>query len=75
MDIMWMGMESGDNLFLNRRRTMAEAKKVYIEVFFKLDLDVRCSCLRTDEDITVCTEFTLEGKKESIRRNTMIPNF
>ena len=43
-------------------------KGLYVLAYRKLDLDVRRKCLRPDEDITICTEFTIDGKKESIRR-------
>ncbi len=41
---------------------------LYVLAYRRLDLDVRERCLRPEEDITVCTEFTIDGVKESIRR-------
>lgn len=41
---------------------------LYVLAYRKLNLDVRQRCLRPDEDITICTEFAVNGKKESIRR-------
>ncbi|MBD5461201.1 MAG: DNA helicase, partial [Lachnospiraceae bacterium] len=43
-------------------------KGLYVMAYRKLLLDVAGRLLRPDEDITVCTEFTVEGQKESIRR-------
>lgn len=43
-------------------------KGLYVLAYRRLDLDVRRRCLRPDEDITICTEFTVGGRKESIRR-------
>ncbi len=43
-------------------------KGLYVLAYRKLNLDVRQRCLRAAEDITVCTEFTVDGTKESIRR-------
>lgn len=44
------------------------AKGLYVLAFRKLNLDVRRRCLKPDEDITICTEFTIDGVKQSIRR-------
>lgn len=44
------------------------AKGLYVLAYRKLGLDVKQRCLRPDEDITVCLEFTLDGTKESVRR-------
>lgn len=41
---------------------------LYVMAYRKLLLDVAGRFLRPDDDITVCTEFTVEGQKESIRR-------
>lgn len=41
---------------------------LYVLAYRRLDLDVRRRCLRPDEDITICTEFTVGGMKESIRK-------
>ena len=43
-------------------------KGLYVLAYRKLGLDVKQRCLRPDEDITVCTEFTVDGTKESIRK-------
>lgn len=43
-------------------------KGLYVLAYRKLGLDVKQHCLRPDEDITVCTEFTIDGVKESVRR-------
>ena len=43
-------------------------KGLYVLAYRKLNLDVKNRCFHPDEDITVCTEFTIDGKKESIRR-------
>ena len=40
---------------------------LYVLAYRKLNLDVKRQVLRPDEDITLCTEFKVEGKKESIR--------
>lgn len=41
---------------------------LYVLAYRRLNLDVKERCLRPDEDITICTEFTIDGVKESIRR-------
>lgn len=43
-------------------------KGLYVLAYRKLCLDVKQRCLRPDEDITVCTEFTVDGTKENIRK-------
>lgn len=43
-------------------------KGLYVLAYRKLKLDVKQRCLRPDRDITVCTEFTVDGTKESIRK-------
>ena len=43
-------------------------KGLYVLAYRKLNLDVKSRCFHPDEDITVCTEFTINGNKESIRR-------
>jgi len=43
-------------------------KGLYVLAYRKLNLDVKQRVLRPDEDITICTEFTLNGTKQSIRR-------
>ena len=40
---------------------------LYVLAYRKLHLDVKRRVLRPDEDITICTEFTIDGKKENIR--------
>lgn len=41
---------------------------LYVLAYRKLKLDVKGRMLRRDEEITVCTEFTINGNKQSIRR-------
>ena len=43
-------------------------KGLYVLAYRKLHLDVKKHVLRPDEDITICTEFTLDGSKQSVRR-------
>lgn len=43
-------------------------KGLYVLAYRKLDLDVKSRCLRPEEEITICTEFTINGSKESIRQ-------
>ena len=43
-------------------------KGLYVLACRLLNLDVRGRCLRPADEITVCTEFTVDGVKESIRR-------
>ncbi len=43
-------------------------KGLYVLAYRRLRLDVRQRCLRPDDDITVCREFTVGGYKESVRR-------
>lgn len=43
-------------------------KGLYVLAYRKLNLDVKNKCFHPDEDITVCTEFTIDGNKENIRR-------
>ncbi|MBR1700858.1 MAG: DUF2726 domain-containing protein [Lachnospiraceae bacterium] len=43
-------------------------KGLYVLAYRRLDLDIHKKVLRPDEDITVCTEYTLDGTKESVRR-------
>ena len=42
-------------------------KGLYVLAYRKLYLDVKKRILRPDEQITICTQFTIEGKQESIR--------
>lgn len=44
------------------------AKGLYVLAYRKLNLDVKHRALKPDEDITICTEFTIDGTKQSIRR-------
>lgn len=44
------------------------SRGLYVLAYRELDLDVKGRCLRPDEDITVCTEFTIDGSKENIRK-------
>ena len=43
------------------------SRGLYVLAYRKLHLDVKRRILRPDDDITICTEFTLDGKKENIR--------
>lgn len=43
-------------------------KGLYVLAYRRLSLDVKGHCLRAAEDITICTEFTVDGNQESIRR-------
>ncbi len=43
-------------------------KGLYVLAYRRLALDVKGRCLKPDEDITVCTEFTVDGVKQSARR-------
>lgn len=40
---------------------------LYVLAYRKLNLDVKQRALRPDEEITICTEFTIDGTKQSIR--------
>ncbi len=44
------------------------AKGLYVLAYRKLNLDVKQRALRPDDEITICTEFTIDGVKQSIRR-------
>lgn len=44
------------------------AKGLYVLAYKKLNLDVKQRCLKPDEEITICSEFTLDGTKQSVRR-------
>lgn len=44
------------------------SKGLYVLAYRKLNLDVKQCALRPDDEITICTEFTIEGTKQSIRR-------
>lgn len=43
-------------------------KGLYVLAYRKLNLDVKQRALRPDDEITICTEFTINGTKQSIRR-------
>lgn len=44
------------------------AKGLYVLAYRRLALDVKGRCLKPDDDITVCTEFTVDGVRQSARR-------
>lgn len=44
------------------------AKGLYLLAYRKLQLDVKRRVLRPDDEIIICTEYTLNGTTESIRR-------
>lgn len=44
------------------------ARGLYVMAYRKLHLDVKHRELKPDEEITICTEFTLDGTQQSIRR-------
>lgn len=44
------------------------AKGLYVLAYRNLNLDVKQRALRPDTEITICTEFTINGSKQSIRR-------
>lgn len=41
---------------------------LYVLAYRKLNLDVKQRALKPDNEITICTEFTIDGTKQSIRR-------
>lgn len=41
---------------------------LYVLAYRKLRLDVKAHTLRQDEEIVICTEFTINGNKQSIRQ-------
>lgn len=41
---------------------------LYVLAYKKLQLDVKRKVLRPEEEITICTEYIIDGKTESIRR-------
>ena len=43
-------------------------KGLYVLAYRSLNLDVKNRVLKPDEDITICTQFTLNGTQESVRR-------
>lgn len=44
------------------------SKGLYVLAYRKLNLDVKQRVLKPDEEITICTEFMLDGTTQSIRR-------
>lgn len=44
------------------------SRGLYVLAYRKMQLDVKRRTLRPDDEITVCTEYTLDGQPESIRR-------
>ncbi len=44
------------------------AKGLYVLAYRRLNLDVKKRVLKPDREITICTEFTIDGTKQSIRR-------
>ncbi|MCI8668660.1 MAG: DUF2726 domain-containing protein [Lachnospiraceae bacterium] len=44
------------------------AKGLYVLAYRKLELDVKQKVLRPDDEITICTEYTLNGVTENVRR-------
>lgn len=44
------------------------AKGLYVLAYRNLNLDVKQRALKPDDEITICTEFTIDGTKQSIRR-------
>lgn len=43
-------------------------KGLYVLAYRRLELDVKQRCLRPDDTVTICTEFTISGTKESVRK-------
>ncbi|MCM1123601.1 MAG: AAA domain-containing protein [Eubacterium sp.] len=43
-------------------------KGLYVLAYRKLNLDVKQRVLKPDDEITICTEFTIDGTKQSIRK-------
>lgn len=41
---------------------------LYVLAYRELRLDVKARTLRQEDDITICTEFTIDGNKQSIRK-------
>lgn len=44
------------------------SKGLYVMAYRRLQLDVKNKMLRPEEDICICTEYTVDGAKDSIRR-------
>lgn len=44
------------------------AKGLYVLAYRRLNLDVKLRALKPDDEITICTEFTIDGTLQSIRR-------
>ncbi|MGN0386463.1 MAG: AAA domain-containing protein [Lachnospiraceae bacterium] len=43
-------------------------KGLYVLAYKKLQLDVKNRVMRADDNVTICTEYTIDGTKESIRK-------
>ena len=43
-------------------------KGLYVLAYRGLNLDVKNKLLRPDEDITICTQFTMDGMQQSVRK-------
>lgn len=50
-------------------------KGLYVLAYRKLVLDVKQHLLRASEDITICTEFTIDGSQESVRKYLDAENY
>lgn len=44
------------------------AKGLYVLAYRRMNLDVKQHVLKPEREITICTEFTIDGTKQSIRR-------
>lgn len=44
------------------------AKGLYVLAYRNLNLDVKHRALKPDDEITICTEFTIDGTRQSIRK-------
>lgn len=64
--------EGGRRLTLQRLAmnvlSIHTSRGLYVLAYRRLALDVKERCLKPDEEITVCTEFTVDGVKQSARR-------
>lgn len=43
-------------------------KGLYVLAYRRVNLDVKMQSLKPEEEITVCTEFSLDGTVQSVRR-------
>ena len=43
-------------------------KGLYILAYKKLYLDIKLRCLRPEKDVSICTEFAIDGVQQSVRR-------